>query len=478
MLSLSFWQNWSTEACPDVTKSLRDVWILLFWPIVVVGVGFLVGYGAATISGTPRSQFRSVLAACGFGNSTGLPITLLTVVHANFPATSDLGHIDPTLFLSVYLLLYPVLQWGIGGWLLAPDDEDDDDDIPSLTYSKRRRDPKESQVQNEDNNDNGNGNNDDDNNYETIADDKAYNFSKNVLNNKAKERWYKHSRNAMGETDASLYISDADLVGMAAQYYTNGSRLPPPPPNESEESEDGNGQPYHPSSQHFSSPLSPIIDEDRKSVNLTSTGEGPLSPEIVSLNDPSTLDERTGLLTSSRRSHRESTRSIATQCEGESLWETCEKVMSRCFQPPVVGALAGIAVAATPLRGTFVDVIDRGSHAPLQFFFDGLYAVGAAAVPINMMILGCNLSASYNSQMQKTPPENALQGVGLHAPSNLLSKKTLIAIVVGKMLIMPLIGICLALFLEHFVLDIPDGTLELGAWMMSKILYSVLLVAV
>ena len=58
-------------------------------------------------------------AACGFGNSTGLPITLLTVVHANFPATSDLGRVDPCLFLSVYLLLYPVLQWGVGGWLLA-----------------------------------------------------------------------------------------------------------------------------------------------------------------------------------------------------------------------------------------------------------------------------------------------------------------------------------------------------------------------
>ena len=439
----------------------------------------MVGYGAAVISGTPRSQFRSVLAACGFGNSTGLPITLLTVVHANFPATSDLGHIDPTLFLSVYLLLYPVLQWGIGGWLLAPDVEDEDDGIPKLKYSTRRRDSDEGPVENEDNDDSDNGHNDEDNNYESIVDDKAYNFSKNVLNNKAKERWYKLSRNAMGETDASLYISDADLAGMAAQHYTNGSALPPHPPSDSE---DGNGQPYHPS-QHFSSPLSPIIDEDRKSVHLTPTDECLLSPEIVSLKDPPILYERTGLLTSSRCSHRESTKSIATQCEGESFWETCEKVMSRCFQPPVVGALAGIAVAATPLRGTFVDVVDRGSHAPLQFFFDGLYAVGLSAVPINMMILGCNLSASYNSQMQKATPEIAVEGVGLHSPSNLLSKKTLIAIVVGKMLIMPLIGICLALFLEHFVLDIPDGTLEVSAWIANTIyiyiyIYILLLVEV
>lgn len=32
---------------------------------------------------------------------------------------------DPTLFLSVYLLLYPVMQWGLGGWLLAPEETED-----------------------------------------------------------------------------------------------------------------------------------------------------------------------------------------------------------------------------------------------------------------------------------------------------------------------------------------------------------------
>jgi len=78
------------------------------------------------------------MASVAFGNSTGLPITLLTVIHNTFgnKADSKLGTIDPNLFLSVYLVMYPVLQWGIGGFLLAPpseddkkkDDEDDDDD--------------------------------------------------------------------------------------------------------------------------------------------------------------------------------------------------------------------------------------------------------------------------------------------------------------------------------------------------------------
>jgi predicted permease len=113
-------QDWSTDPCPDVTQWIKDVWVLLIWPLYVVGMGLGVGYVIVKLSGTPNHQLCAVLVACGFGNSTGLPITLLTVVHANFPSTADLGRVDPCLFLSVYLLLYPVLQWGIGGWLLAP----------------------------------------------------------------------------------------------------------------------------------------------------------------------------------------------------------------------------------------------------------------------------------------------------------------------------------------------------------------------
>ena len=119
-------QNFSQEECPNITDNLADVWVLLVWPLFVVGVGILIGILAVSVAGTPPKQRRSVIAACAFPNSTGLPITLLTVVHANFPQTSELGRFDPNLFLSIYLILYPVLQWGIGGWLLAPGDIDED----------------------------------------------------------------------------------------------------------------------------------------------------------------------------------------------------------------------------------------------------------------------------------------------------------------------------------------------------------------
>jgi predicted permease len=119
-------QNFSEDKCPSITDNLANIWVLLFWPLFVVGMGIMVGNIAATVSGTPRRQRKAVIAAVAFANSTGLCITLLTVVHANFPQDTELGRVDPNLFLSVYLILYPVLQWGIGGWLLAPGENEDD----------------------------------------------------------------------------------------------------------------------------------------------------------------------------------------------------------------------------------------------------------------------------------------------------------------------------------------------------------------
>eukprot|EP00562_Extubocellulus_spinifer_P021397 CAMPEP_0178613564 /NCGR_PEP_ID=MMETSP0698-20121128/1711_1 /TAXON_ID=265572 /ORGANISM="Extubocellulus spinifer, Strain CCMP396" /LENGTH=240 /DNA_ID=CAMNT_0020252267 /DNA_START=248 /DNA_END=966 /DNA_ORIENTATION=+ len=203
-------QDWSDLPCPDITNDLGDVWILLLWPAYVVSCGILVGYVAARLSHTPKEQYRSVLAACAFGNSTGLPITLLTVIHANFAPTHDLGAIDPTLFLSVYLLLYPVLQWSIGGWLLAPS-EDEEEPQPKKNASTR-------------NLENGAGNGEVPQNI-ALQDPqtprggrpsyhKTASFTsptRNVLNNKSAQTFYKSLRRGISETDASLYISNADL---------------------------------------------------------------------------------------------------------------------------------------------------------------------------------------------------------------------------------------------------------------------------
>ena len=120
-------QNNSSQSCPDVVKSLNQIWVLLIWPAYVVSVGAICAFCCSKIIKPPKKQIKAMYAAIMFGNSTALPITMLTVVHSNFPRSSILGKVDPTLFLSIYLLLYPVLQWGIGGWLLAPDEYDEEE---------------------------------------------------------------------------------------------------------------------------------------------------------------------------------------------------------------------------------------------------------------------------------------------------------------------------------------------------------------
>jgi len=112
----------------------------------------------------------------------------------------------------------------------------------------------------------------------------------------------------------------------------------------------------------------------------------------------------------------------------------------------------GIFVASIPaIRGIFVDLVHRANAAPLQWFFDGLYSVGSSAVPINMIILGCNISAS---ELFSFGPKRR---TGLSEDKNAISNKTLLGIVIGKMVILPIIGILSAVVLRTYFWDIPKG---------------------
>jgi len=376
-------QDWSDEPCPDVTDKLNDIWVLLFWPAYVVAWGLLVGWIAAKISNT--SNKKAVMAACAFGNSTGLPITLLSVVHANFPTTTELGSVDPTLFLSVYLLLYPVLQWGVGGYLLAPEEEEETTAVEFSAEPQMNPPP---------------------------------DAWRNVLNNDVMEHKYGVRRRGLSETDASLYISEVDLVSFHAQAQAAEEAA-----GVVADGEEANGV-------AAIAEETPAVSLTTRSLPIVSETALPVVTEESQLLDKEQIDIANNF--------------IAGACDYHhfhSLKETFMKIMARCLQPPVIGAMLGLFVAATPLRGVFVDIIDRGSHAPLQWFFDALYAVGQAAVPLNMMILGCSLSASHLNDTK----------------DQVLSNKTMLAIVVGKMLIMPAIGIASAVLFDRYIWDIPES---------------------
>lgn len=369
----------------------------MFWPAYVVAWGLLVGWLAAFLSKTPNKKVA--MAACAFGNSTGLPITLLTVVHQNFPTTTELGSVDPTLFLSVYLLLYPMLQWSVGGYLLAPEESET-----------------EQQTQAADTMD-----------IATPQMNPPPDALPNVLNNDVMQYKYQKRRRGLSETDASLYISEIDLVGfhakaqaaeeeaaLLATRVVQDTIVEETVAEEEEARDDRQAPPLRASSMPIETTLPILAAED-----------------TALLLDKEELDIANGFNDNTNHYIR----------HFHSFKETLSKIVKRCLQPPVVGAMLGLFVAATPLRGVFVDIIDRGSHAPLQWFFDALYAVGQAAVPLNMIILGCNLSQSHLNESK----------------SQFLSKKTMISIVVGKMLIMPIIGICSALLFNAYVWDIPEA---------------------
>lgn len=199
-------------------------------------------------------------------------------------------------------------------------------------------------------------------------------------------------------------------------------------------------------------------------ANSAPSQNGPLSPELSHLSDlkpghtsstdiesyqRSSLSEIKPLLPPSPSERSSNGR---PRFNAKSVWQTFLNIVDRCFQPPVFGAVTGILVAVTPARGIFVDLVDRDSDAPLQWMFDGLYAVGLTAVPINMMILGCNLSASQKS-LQQGEDNVAKEGEG---SSGLMSMSTMLGIVVGKMIIMPFIGISTGWILKQYVWTIPD----------------------
>jgi predicted permease len=541
-------QDWSAEKCPNVTDSLEDVWILLLWPIYVCTAGLLVGYLCAKLARVPPHQVTSILVAVGFGNCTGLPITLLTVIHSNFPSNTNMGRIDPTLFLSVYLVSYPILQWGIGGWMLASNTTTttttpkkkkndtnkehpslsefppvvSDEEPPATSIVRALRLSGQRVVES------------------IVGQSHQHNSEKqhswrapNVLNQRMPTQ-YQLIHRGLDTLDASLYMSvqehldrygkpmygTADGDAVTSGHHTPTDQMmvgmpisednsPVPPPTTTQSSTDAlqmippmsalfhhvesnnsigmdlsnntpkSGGPSNrmdhdietslPMSDDDAVLLGTMVEKEREagskpepSNNTTSDTEQlfqamkndsqvllqesrgrrheeePADGETTHLLLPSNNDDTHG----TNNNDTASCKSESSSYEEEQLCHTVFKVVKRCLQPPVVGALLGLFVASwESLRGIFVDIVDRNGDAPMQWFFDGLYTTGQAAVPINMIILGCNLSASYMLNAKDHQDK-------------FFSQQATMAVVLGKLVIMPIIGY-VSVFVLHYLYPIP-----------------------
>jgi predicted permease len=481
-------QDWSSDPCPNVTDSLGDAWILLVWPIWVCSTGLFVGYLVTVFANVPKHQRNSIMASVAFGNSTGLPITLLTVIHSNFGSSSVLGSVDPTLFLSVYLVMYPVLQWGIGGMLLAPpptkkkkkkrktslvkdisvtgteessstdgdgyDDEYDDDDTMEAGSSLKRQLSMKSSIRNS--------------------------LAHNVINRKKNEK-YQINHRGLESVDASMYISiqenlnrwgkpvygtakgsfDGSLDGLIDTYDDDDNNNTGGTMNMRTRTESG---------ADIGMDISNSIDENDNDNNNEDEDERENEQESSALLTTTTTATISGLTTSdntkrnsnnniSNMNMNRTTSLLSLKEENvEKLFDTIRMVLKRCFQPPVISALLGLLFASIPtLRGILVDIDDRNGTAPFQWFFDGLYEIGRSAVPINMMILGCNLSASYmlGPPVVVVEDDNATTAIIEHSEKKFFSNKASLYVVIGKMIIMPIIGVLSTLLLQT-VYSVPE----------------------
>lgn len=180
------------------------------------------------------------------------------------------------------------------------------------------------------------------------------------------------------------------------------------------------------------------------------------------------------------------------QTKARSLMKKVHLILSKFLQPPVIAALSGLIVTAIPqLRGLLVNLTPKDEMTvPFGWLFNGLNTIAGAAVPINMVILGINLSmaagdftffqrcrrksrvtddfsiASLSSDNNESPVGmvTAIES-GEHESlghedknedeSSKMSYWTMVAVIFGKMVLMPAIGVLSVLGLQQ-IMVVPD----------------------
>jgi hypothetical protein len=313
--------------------------------------------------------------SCAFGNSTGLVITLLTVIHDQFKATTELGSVDATAFLSVYLLLYPVLQWGVGGWLMAPPEDGEEKHEINNVEKKLSETVRSGNLTIGLHGANTNGHrrakslhlphilNNEHFKSASAAKEAGEEEFGGVApvriifdkNNEEHRRFLSSGRihssgSGLATMIKELSFVDLCLEGRMSRKASSASSL-----DGGESSLHGvaaNQRPSPPSmDKTTSSETTPLIDNNEYTCN------GFEDPSLASKEELRTIQE----------------------ADLTPLTETLFRVASKVFQPPVIGALSGLFIASFPsLRGLLVNIWAGSTEpAPLQWMFDGIYAVSS-----------------------------------------------------------------------------------------------------
>lgn len=102
-------------------SALKEFWIFPLSCAIFVGLGLGLGYVAAKMTKTDSRFFNMVITCCTFGNTSFMPIPLVSAVALVVPAFAAIPGAEKTgiFYISLYLLLFSPLTWTIGFSMLS-----------------------------------------------------------------------------------------------------------------------------------------------------------------------------------------------------------------------------------------------------------------------------------------------------------------------------------------------------------------------
>uniref|UniRef100_A0A7S2NK93 Uncharacterized protein n=1 Tax=Zooxanthella nutricula TaxID=1333877 RepID=A0A7S2NK93_9DINO len=415
------------EACAPIGEMIGEAWFLLPFPLVVVGFGIILGRLVCWGTGCPASFRRACVGAVAFGNTTGMPITLLGVLG---PVLREAGVLktEPMRFAPVYLILYPVLKWSLGSYLfgLSGASRQPSKALPTA--------PAASAEEPED---------------EPVAAAAA------------------RAEAGASETAEGAALEETSFGPPAPR--ERGWATTPKQPFMMERAETLPAGIFRRSSAKVSSlpsafvQLQVLASDACSFVDPADSGVATAPDLVMDVASPLACDfgrtqgaaadlvqnlEEPDVCSSDECSSDECSSDASTAASSWSgqtsavpspslFWKlaarwlaAARRFVRQAIVPPVVGAILGVAVAAwPPLRGLFVDVDADGKRPPLEFAFLALSAIGKASVPVNMLVLGASL----------------YKGGNLRA----IPCRTNLGIIVTKQLVMPVITLVLIYLLSH-----------------------------
>jgi predicted permease len=113
--------KYSADSCPPCKSALvylREAWVLILVPFVVVGIGLLVGRKTAELTGCPESLRSACMVAVACPNYFGMPLVVLDILGHELKRLGVITQ-DPTNYIAVLNLTAEVVVWTVGSYMLG-----------------------------------------------------------------------------------------------------------------------------------------------------------------------------------------------------------------------------------------------------------------------------------------------------------------------------------------------------------------------